>query len=428
MTPAWISLAVFSVGYALFAVLPHRRSLVACGGALVLLLTGAVPWHQALCEMISWNVIALFVGTLVLAHLFMESRMPAVMAEWLVDRFRTARGAMIAVCLLAGVISAVVENVAVVLLVAPVAFSLARKLKTSPVPLLIGVTLSSNLQGTATLIGDPPSMIAGSFLKMSFNDFFVYHGRPGIFFAVQIGALASAFVLGWFFRAHREKTTLVPVEKVRAWTPGALMLVLMLGLATTSVFDPDFKWLAGTLAMGLALVGLVWQRFGPRWTTSRELILELDWDTTFFLVGVFVLVGGISESGWIDRIAAAMIALTHTNLLLAYVLIVTVSVLASAFVDNVPFILVMLPVARKLADSMGGETLLPVLVFGMLVGTCVGGNITPIGASANVVTIGLLRKEGHTVGFGQFVRYGLPFTAAAVLAACVFVWLVWAPR
>lgn len=425
MKPSLAPVIIFILCYALFVALPKRRSWIALGGSVLLVLSGALGWKTALTETIQWNVIALFFGTLVLAEMFMQSRMPAVMAEFLVDRTRTVRGALLAVCALSGGLSMFVENVAVVLLVAPVALSLADKLKLSPVPLLIAIAVSSNLQGTATLIGDPPSMILGGYMKMSFNDFFVYQGKPGIFFAVQVGALASLAVLAWQMRAHREPTAIVPQEKIRSPVPGLLMLALILGLSVTSVFDPDFKWLAGTLTLVLAAVGLLWYRFHARWQSVRELVGTLDWDTTLFLIGVFVLVGGLSESGWLDAFASWISARLGGRLFGAFAAIVLVSVLLSAIVDNVPFLLAMIPVVQKVADNLHAPV--PVLLFGLLIGACLGGNITPIGASANVVAIGILKKRGYIVTFREFMAVGVPFTVAAVLASCAFTWRVWAP-
>ena len=425
MNMQWIPPIVFVLCYALFVVFPRHRSFVACGGALLLVLTGALTWHAAFMEMINWNVIALFFGTLILADLFMQSRMPAVLAEIFVDKTRTMRGAMIAVCALSGFLSMFAENVAVVLLVAPVALSLADKLKVSPVRLLIGIAVSSNLQGTATLIGDPPSMILAGYLKMTFNDFFVYHGKAGIFFAVQIGAIASLLVIGWLLRKHNESIELVSVEKVRSWIPSLLMLFLIVGLSMTSTFDPGFKWLAGTLTMVLAVAGLVWYKLAAKWGSVRELFKTLDWDTTFFLIGVFVVVGALSESGWLDIIAKWISVEFGSSLFVAFVAIVVFAVLISAFVDNVPFLIAMIPVTQKVADTLGVPV--PVLMFGLLIGACLGGNITPIGASANVVTVGILRKRGYVVSFREFMSVGVPFTVAAVIAACAFVWWIWAP-
>lgn len=425
MNSAWISLLVFALCYGLFVLFPTRRSIVACGGGLLLVLLGAISWRDALFEKINWNVMGLFCGTLVLAELFMLSRVPAVLAEWLVDRTSTARGAMLVLCALAGVISIFVENVAVVLLVAPVALSLAEKLKISPVPLLIGIAVSSNLQGTATMIGDPPSMILAGYMKMSFLDFFVYHGKPGIFAAVEIGALASLAVLAWIFRRHKETVKAIKVEKARSWTPCALLALLVVGLSLATIPDPGFLWFAGAYTMALAGAAVAWLRFHSRWHPLRAFLRDLDWDTTFFLMGVFVVVGALSDSGWLDRLAHALSAGVGGSLPLAFAAIVALSVAISGFVDNVPFLLAMIPVVQKVAYDMGAPT--PLLLFGLLIGTCLGGNLTPIGASANVVTLGLLKKRGYVVTFRQFAGIGIPFTVAAVLTACMFIWLVWAP-
>ncbi|OGV42557.1 MAG: arsenic transporter [Lentisphaerae bacterium GWF2_57_35] len=420
---AWISLAVFVMCYVLFVVFQDRRSWVACGGGLALILLGVLGWQEALLVKVNWNVMGLFFGTLLLAELFMLSRVPAVMAEWLVDRAGTARSAMLFLCGLSGVISMFVENVAVVLLVAPVALSLADKLKMNPVKLLIGIAVSSNLQGTATMIGDPPSMILAGYMRMGFFDFLVYQGRPGIFFAVQIGAVASLLVLAFLFRKHREGIQLIAVEKARSWFPAILLLFLVAGLSVSTVFDPEFAWFAGVFTLVLAAVGAVWYILRARWGSTRGLFGALDWDTTFFLIGVFVLVGGLSDSGWLDKLSGAISALVGSNVLLAFVTIVAIAVAVSGFVDNVPFLLAMIPVVQKVADQI--HTPAPLLMYGLLIGACLGGNLTPIGASANVVTLGILRRKGYRVSFAEFMQVGIPFTAAAVAAASIFVWLIW---
>jgi len=424
MNLAAIPIVVFVACYGLFVYFPRHRSWIACGGSLVLLFTGALSWHEALTECVQWNVIALFFGTLILAELFMQSRMPAVIAEWFVDRTSTLRGAMLAICALSGLISIFVENVAVVLLVAPVAMSLAEKLKISPRRLIILIAMSSNLQGTATLIGDPPSMILAGHMKLTFNDFFVYQGRPGIFFAVQIGALASICVAALMLREHRQPIELIPVERTRSLVPTSLMIGLVFGLSTTSVFDPEFKWLAGTLTLCLAATGLLWYRFQAHWGSLRRLLTTLDWDTTFFLIGVFIIVGALSKAGLLEIVAAHLASAAGGHILYAFILIVAIALLVSGFVDNVPFLLAMIPVAEKMALSL--DTPVPLLMFALLVGACLGGNITPIGASANVVAVGLLRKRGEPVAFREFMAVGFPFTAAAVVSACVWIWLIWA--
>lgn len=424
--PAALPLVIFFVCYALFVIFPRHRAWTASAGSLMTILFGPLSLHKALSEAIQWNVVFLFFGTLILAEIFMQSRMPAVLAEQLVSRTRTARGAMLALCLLTSLLSIFVENVAVVLLVAPVAFSLAQKLKIKPAGLLIAIAICSNLQGTATLIGDPPSMILAGYLKMNFNDFFIYHGKAGVFFAVQLGAVASLAVLWWMFRAHSEPSETIPTESPRSLVPSGFLILLVVGLALASNVDPDFGWFAGTYTCLLAIMALFWYHLGSQWGSARDLIKTLDWDTTLFLIGVFVIVGGLSESGWLEWTARVMGRISGQDVFKSFVLIVVLSVGVSAFVDNVPFLLAAIPIAQHMADRLLNVPG-PLLIFALLIGSCLGGNITPIGASANVVAIGLLKREGHIITFGEFARVGLPFTIAAVMAASAFVWYVWAP-
>ncbi|MBN2352756.1 MAG: anion permease [Spirochaetales bacterium] len=417
-----VSIVVFIVAYVLFIVLPKYRTFVALGGAAALLASLTLSPLAAFLA-VNWNVMGIFIGTLFVADVFIESRVPAFLAEKIVDRAPSVKWAMLFICALVSFISAFVENVAAVLIVAPIAFALAEKLKINPVKLIIGIAICSNLQGTATLIGDPPSMLLGGYAKMTFMDFFVFHGRPSIFFAVEIGALASFIVLYFFFRRHRQKVKTVPVEKVRSWIPTFLLVGLVVALAVSSFFDTGFSYAAGIISMAAGIFSLVWKlirREGKFFATLKS----LDWDTAGFLAGIFILVGGLTETGWVDKIAAALAQLVGGNVFAGFVLIVACSVLISAFVDNVPYLAAMLPVATVMARDMGVADA-SVLLFGLLIGASLGGNITPIGASANVVATGMLKKRGYVVRFPEFVGMGLPFTLAAVTAGAAFVWLVW---
>ncbi|MDD5565664.1 MAG: SLC13 family permease [Candidatus Omnitrophica bacterium] len=415
------SLSIFLSSYACFVFFPKKRTLIALGAAGLLLISRTISLGEAFFA-INWNVMGIFVGTLVVADIFMESRVPAYIAEVVVDRAKNTAGAILAICALAGFVSAFVENVATVLIVAPIALSLARKLKISPVNMMIAIAVSSNLQGAATLIGDPPSMLLGGFAKMNFADFFFYKGRPSIFFAVELGAAVSFIVLFYVFRGHREKVGLIAVEKVRSWTPTIILVSLILLLAFSSFLDTGFSSLAGTLCMIFGIVSLFWKKYIRR-TPLLEDIRSLDWETTFFLIGIFILVGSITLTGWIDSISAFLSGIIGSNIFFGYTLIVFISVILSAFIDNVPFLAAMLPVALSMSAKLGINPSL--FLFGLLIGASLGGNITPIGASANIVACGLLKKEGYNVKFGDFAKIGLPFTLAAVGAAYLFVWVVW---
>jgi Na+/H+ antiporter NhaD/arsenite permease-like protein len=257
---------------------------------------------------------------------------------------------------------------------------------------------------------------------MNFGDFFFYKGRPSIFFAVQVGAVASFAVLYFIFRKHKTKTQLIAVEKVKSWTPSVILILLIITLALSSFFDVGFSYLAGVICVIFGVISILWEKFINKGSIIKG-IKSLDWDSTFFLMGVFILVGSITVNGWIGTISDFLSGLIGQRIFLGYTLVVFISVFLSAFIDNVPFLAAMLPVTISLSDKLNINPSL--LLFGLLIGASLGGNITPIGASANIVACSLLRKQGHHVKFGEFAKIGLPFTLAAVTAAYLFVWFVW---
>lgn len=416
-----ISLSIFLISYVLFIILPGKRAHVAIAGAALLLITNTISLKDAIFA-VNWNVMGIFVGTLVVADIFMESKVPAYLAEIIVDKAKNTAWAILLICALTGFISAFVENVATVLIVAPIALSLAKKLKLNPVNMIIAIAVSSNLQGTATLIGDPPSMLLGGFAKMNFMDFFFYHGKPSIFFAVEIGALVSFIVLFFIFRSHKEKAALIPAEKVETWAPTAILISIIFLLAASSFLDTGFSYMAGAICVAGGAASLIWKKFINKKSIITGL-KKLDWETTLFLIGIFILVGAIMLTGWIDSISSYLSGLIGTNIFLGYTLMVFMAVIISAFVDNVPFLVAMLPVALSVSSKLAINPSL--FLFGLLIGASLGGNITPIGASANIVACGILKKEGYEVKFGQFMKIGIPFTLTAVTAAYIFVWFVW---
>lgn len=416
-----LAVILFISAYILFVLMPTKRMLVAVAAAVLVVIAGAMTPLQAFWA-INWNVMGIFVGTLAVADVFMKSRVPAWLAEVIVDKSKSTAWAIMFICMLTGFISAFVENVATVLIVAPIALELAKKLKINPVNMMIGIAISSNLQGAATLIGDPPSMLLAGFAKMTFFDFVFYHGRPSIFFAVELGALTSFFVLYYFYRHYKQKVELVAIEQVRSWVPTKLLVALIVLLAASSFFDTGFSCAAGIICMVFGIVCLIWDKLVNKESIIKT-VRSLDWDTTLFLVGIFVLVGSLTATGWIETIAGGLSEIVGTNIFFGYTLIVFASVIVSAFVDNVPFLAAMLPVAISMADKLNMNPSL--FLFGLLIGASIGGNITPIGASANIVACGLLKKEGCDVKFRDFAKIGLPFTLAAVIAAYLFVWFVW---
>lgn len=418
----YISLGIFIGCYTGFIIAPRWRAYYACGGAALLILLGILSPQEAF-QSINWNVMGIFVGTLVIAELLMISRMPVFLAESLVSKAGSTGWAMLVLCVLTSFISAFMENVATVLVVAPVAFAIARRLSVPPTLLLISIAICSNLQGTATMIGDSPSIILAGYMGMSFDDFFFYHGKPSIFFAVELGAIASFLVLYLLFRRYNQPIEPVEIEKVISWVPTWMLASLIVCLATASFISPGVR-VAGIICVFFGILGLFWYEFALNGEV-RKFLKALDWDTALFLPGVFVVVGGLTHVGLITDASHLLERLCGDDLFTTFFLIISLSVAISAFVDNIPYIVATIPVVQYVGQDMGHSSTI-LLVFGLLVGSCLGGNITPIGASANIVAMGLLHKSGTHTTFFEFVKVGLPFTIIAVGTASVFLWMVWA--
>lgn len=417
MLPALI---LFLLTYLLMLALPQYRPFAALGGAALFLALGAAGlWDFTLMDAaraVDFNVLLMMAGTMGTVSLFIESRMPARLAELLIVRVPNVKWAVCMLALFAGVISAFVDNVATVLMVAPVGLAIARKLKISPVPVLISIAVSSNLQGAATLVGDTTSILLGGFAGMNFFHFFWMEGRPGIFFGVELGALASLGVLLFTFRHETQPISATVETEVTDTVPSTLMLLALYGLRSGLIC-------AGVCLFGILRACLRRRSFAPFRLAARE----LDCDTLLLLFGLFILIEGIRKAGVIDAAAQLFYTLSGDDPFRLYTLLVFVSVGLSAFIDNIPYVATMLPVVQGIAGLMNGGAGFPpeLFYFGLLTGATLGGNLTPIGASANIAAIGILRKQGEQVRTRDFLRIGIPFTLAAVLTGYVYLWLVW---
>ena len=405
-------LAVVVLVYGALIFWKKRRTEALWVGVLALLASPVLSVSSAF-HAIEWNVIGIFAGILFLAEVFSDSGMPLRIADILIDRSKTVGVAILLVCVFSGFVSIFVENVATVLIVAPVAMVVARRAKVSPVPFLIGIAVSSNLQGAGTLIGDPPSMILASFQHMNFNEFFFYEGRLSIFWSVQVGAVASTVVLWFAFRNYRQPVTYIEPEKIESWIPTIAIVVLIVLLALSPIFDPDFHWLGGTICMVMGLGLVAWEGRSER-AKATAIFKRYDWNTTFFLIGVFVVVEALVAVGLIEDLAAGFARFTGDSPLVIYIALIAMSVAISAFVDNIPYITTMIPVVKRgRRVAVDVRTRCP-SIFGMVLGASLGGNITPFGASANVVAVGPpAQGRAFTVSTRDFVKIGLPFTLTA---------------
>lgn len=425
MNRMYVALVLFIIMYVfLLKVKSEKRWIVALVAAGIFVVTGLLPVNT-IVSYVNWNVLLMLAGTMGVVELFIESRMPSRMAEGLLRIVPNVKWAVIALSLFSGIISAFVDNVATVLMVAPVGLAVARQLDINPVPVIISIAVSSNLQGAATLVGDTTSILLGTYADMSFTDFFWFQGKPGIAFAVELGALMTIPVLLFLFRKENGKVESEVKTVVTDYVPTVLLLGVVVTLIIASAFPNKPELTNGFICMIYAVIGVIYEWIRTKSTqVVKDVLHSIDYQTLLLLFGLFIVIGGITEAGVIKQIAALFVKVGGTSKFGMYTIIVFVSVLLSAFIDNIPYVATMLPVVTEISGLMGVDPYL--FYYGLLIGATLGGNITPVGASANIAGIGILNKEGYEVHTRDFMRIGIPFTLVAVLTGYIFLWLVWA--
>ncbi len=419
------AIILFVITYAAMIVFDKYRPFIALGSALIFIVSGMLPFSQIIPSL-DFNVLMMIAGTMGLVALFSESRMPDRLADIILEKVPNVKWAIVSLALFAGVISAFVDNVSTVLMIAPVALMICKKIKINPVPVIIAIAVSSNLQGAATLVGDSTAIMLGSYANMSFMDFFFYEGKFSIFWAVELGAVLSAAILLIMFRKETAKVPTAEKTEVKDMVPTWLLCGAIVLLIIASFIPNTPGIMNGLICCSMFVIGLIYTAI-KRKGEAKQIIVgafkEIDFQTIGLLVGLFLVIGGIREMGVIDAVAELMAKAGGNNVFMIYTIIVWGSVLFSAFVDNIPFVATMLPVIQGLSVKLGIDP--TPLYFGLLSGATLGGNFTPIGASANITGIGILRKEGCDVKNSDFFKIGIPFTLAAIIPAYIYIWLVY---
>ncbi|HAY73337.1 MAG TPA: arsenic transporter [Ruminococcaceae bacterium] len=456
MNPITITaLILFAVTYILMMAFQKIRPYVAIGSALIFITLGTIASaspdlfgsgffnvgsatysygvSQALSE-IDWNVIMMIAGTMGTVYLFIESKMPQLMSDVLISKMPNVKWAIVCLSLFAGIVSAFVDNVATVLMIAPVALAFCKKVNISPVPSIICIAISSNLQGAATLVGDTTSILLAKAANLDFSDFFVDSGKPGMFWVVEAGAVVSALIILFMFRKDNAKIEFNTRTKVEDKFPTFLLvgtIVLLIAAsfipykdaaAEGQFYKPEIT--NGLICIGFFVIGIIREVFFKKnYDIVKATFKEIDYYTIALLTGLFVVIGGIKSAGVIDVIGNAIAQLGSGSEFIIYTIIVWISVILSAFIDNIPYTATMLTIVPVIATDMGMDPKL--LYYGLLCGATLGGNLTPIGASANIAGIGILKKEGYEVKSTTFMKYGVPFTLAAVMTGYVLIWFIW---
>lgn len=418
------ALVLFILTYVLLLVLPKWRAYIAAFVGFLFMCIGILPWND-FSTAIDWNVLMIIAGTMGIVALFIESKMPALLADLLISKMPNVKWAVVALSLFAGLISAFVDNVATVLMVAPIALSISKKLKISPVPAIIAIAVSSNLEGAATLVGDTTSIMLGGEAGMTFVDFFVFDGKMGMFWIVQIAAIAATAYLLLMFRKDNQRIEHSERTEVKDFFPSFLLIAMLALLIGVSFIKEKPDVTAGIICIGLMVVGMIYTIIRRKnFTGVKDTLKEIDFKTLLLLAGIFLIIGGLDSVGIIKDISDILVNASGGNVFALYSLLVWASVFISAFIDNIPYVATMLPVVTGIAASMNIDPF--VLYLGLLSGATLGGNLTPIGASANITAVGILRKEGYEVKTVQFMKISVPFTLIAVAVGYGLVWAIYA--
>ena len=413
-----LGLAIFLTTYVLIATERIHKTIVAMGGGVAMILLGIVTQEQAF-EHIDFNVIFLLAGMMILAGIIRKTGVFGWMA---VRAARFARGdayrILVVMSVITAIASALLDNVTTVVLVGPITLFLAARLGLNPTPFVIAEILSSNIGGTATLIGDPPNILIASAAGIDFGTFLV-NMTPLAVIVLVLFLIAAR----WLFRDQlgidpRMRDALLALDERQMITDPPLLRrsLVVLGLTLLGfLLQGPLGYQPATVALTGAVALMVVARENP-----QEVLREVEWPTLFFFIGLFMLIAGVIEIGMIAAIASALTDLTGGAFAAGSFVILWLSAALSGVVDNIPYTATMIPVVHEMSAPHGGSQ---ALWWALAAGADLGGNATLIGASANVILASMAERDGHPIGFWTFMRYGVPVTLGSIVISTVYIWL-----
>ena len=414
----YIAGAIFIVAYLLIATERVDRTKVALLGGMLVIVLGILEQGEAFAA-IDFNVIFLLAGMMVMAGALRKTGFFEYVAGYAIhlskgEPFRL----LVLLAILTAVLSALLDNVTTVVLLTPVTLAITRTLRVNPFPYLISEIFASNIGGTATLIGDPPNIMIGSAAGLSFADFLVNLAPVVvIIFVVFLGIMRLTFRYHMDDDADRlDRLALVDPSAAILDRPLMIRILIVLGATMVAfVFHSALHLEAATIALLGATVVMLIGRLEP-----HEALSEVEWNTLFFFVGLFIMVEAIVQVGIVGGIADAVANATGGNLTVATIVILWFSALVSAIVDNIPYTATAIPVVQQLAAT--GLPAEP-MWWALALGACLGGNLTIVGASANIVVANVAARDGHPITFFQFFRYGVGVVAASLAISTVYLYL-----
>ena len=423
-------MTVLAVTYAFIIAGRLNRAVVALIGAAVVVIVGALDQDEAV-KGIDWDTIGLVTGMMILVAISRRSGLFQYLAIWSAQRVKASpAGILLTLQIATALLSGVLNNVSTVLLIVPVTLAITEELEVSAFPFLFAEVFASNIGGTATLIGDPPNILIGTMAGLDFNSFLA-NVAPVAVLVMAVQALLVHLIWGRTLRASPERRTLVMGMNAPGMISDWVLLrrsVLVLGAVLVAfVAAAPLHLHPATIAItGAAVLMLLdnWQQRGAKQADNvHRTFADVEWTTIFFFIGLFVVVHAVEVSGLLGLIADKLVGLTGGNIAAAGALILWLSAVLSAILDNIPFVATMIPVIKGMAGAYGGPGAIAPLWWCLSLGACLGGNGTLIGAAANLAVAGIAERNGIRFGFIQYLAYGVPMTLVSIGICQVYVWL-----
>jgi Na+/H+ antiporter NhaD/arsenite permease-like protein len=429
LNPMWVSTVILAVTYAIIMSEKVNRAIIALIGASAMVLVGVFDQAEAI-KGIDWNTLGLLTGMMILVSVSRRSGMFEYIAIWSAQAAKAHPAGMLFLLQIAtAVLSAFLDNVTTVLLIVPVTLAITRELKVPPYPFLFAEIFASNIGGTATLIGDPPNILIGTQVGLSFNQF-VIHLTPVIIVVMVAQAIMIHLVWGKDLKTTPEREARVMAmkadESIKDWLLLKQSLIVISLVMIAFVLARPLHLEPATIAMfGAAVLMLLdnWAHHSEKAAHNiHQTFGDVEWITIFFFIGLFMVVHGVEHGGLLKLLADKLVAATGGNMATAGYAILWASAFLSAIVDNIPFVATMIPLIKSMAPAYGGPDAIMPLWWCLSLGACLGGNGTLIGASANLTVAGIAERNGVPFRFLTYTLYAMPMMIVSIAISHAYVW------